>query len=67
MDRTINWFEMPIDKQLANVGGEVNRAINWKNRGNEQRTAGFCNKAIEFLEIIKMDPKNKNRTGELES
>ena len=66
MDRTLSWYEMPIGVQLANVGSEVNRAISWKKRGNEQRTASFCNKAIDFLEIIKTDKKNVNRIGELD-
>ena len=34
---------------------------------NEQRKVGFCNKASEFLEIIKTDPKNQNREGELDA
>lgn len=66
MDRTATWFAMPISEQLANIGSEVNRAINWKNRGNKQRQISFCNKAIEFLELIKTDPKNKHRAGELD-
>ncbi len=65
MDRTVTWFAMPIHEQLANVGSEVGRAISWKNRGNEQRKEGFCKKAIDFLELIKTDPKNKHRIGEL--
>ncbi|MBQ8563283.1 MAG: hypothetical protein IJ443_05285, partial [Firmicutes bacterium] len=43
----------------------VNRAINWKRKGNEQRAISFCNKAIEFLEIMKTDEKNQHRIGEL--
>lgn len=56
---------MPVGLQLANVGSEVGRAISWKKRGNLQRSIGFCNKAIEFLELMKTDEKNKKRIGEL--
>lgn len=56
---------MPVSLQLANVGSEVNRALSWKKRGNTQRTISFCNKAINFLEIMKTDEKNRNRIGEL--
>ena len=65
MDRTLNWYKMPVGMQLANVGSEVNRAITWKKKGNEERTVSFCNKAIEFLEIMKTDENNRNRIGEL--
>lgn len=65
MDQSLSWYNMPVKMQLANVGSEVNRALNWKKRGNEQRTVSFCNKAIEFLEIMKTDKKNHNRIGEL--
>lgn len=66
MDRTLTWFTMPVGIQLANVGSEVNRAIQWKKRGNEQRAVNFCNKAIEFLKLIKEDPKNEHRKRELD-
>lgn len=66
MDRTLTWYSMPVNVQLANVGSEVGRAISWKKRGNEQRMRSFCNKAIEFLEIMKTDKKNIDRVRELD-
>ena len=63
-DIRITWFEMPVSMQISNIGSEVSRAINWKNKGNEKRKIGFCNKAIEFLELSIEDPKNKHRVGE---
>lgn len=65
-DRTMNWFAMPIGMQISNVGSEVHRAIRWKNKGDEQKKVNFCNKAIEFLELMKKDPKNKYRINELD-
>ena len=64
-DLRTTWFEMPVGMQISNVGSEVSRAINWKNRGNEKRKVGFCNKAIEFLQLSIEDPKNIHRIGEL--
>ena len=61
------WFSMPIGVQISNVGSEVNRAIRWKNRKEPQKAENFCKKAIEFLEIIKRDPKNVHRRGELDA
>ena len=66
MDNSMNWFNMSVTNQIANVGSEVNMAINWKNKGKKKRETSFCNKAIEFLELIKNDPKNKYRCNELD-
>ncbi|MDE7313667.1 MAG: hypothetical protein K2N87_18925 [Eubacterium sp.] len=66
MDQSVSWFAMPIGMQIANIGSEVHRAIRWKNKGDEQKKIGFCNKAIEFLELIKTDPKNEHRKQELD-
>ncbi len=57
---------MPVGVQISNVGSEVHRAIRWKNRGDVQKKNSFCMKAIEFLELMKKDPKNRYRTGELD-
>lgn len=45
------WAEMTISEQLANVGSEISRALNWqkKNRKN------YCSKAVvRALELISM-------------
>lgn len=59
------WFEMPIELQISNIGSEVSRAILWKNRGNSERSAAFCRKAIELLYLSIQDSKNAHRKGEL--
>ena len=59
------WFAMSIQEQISNVGSEVGRAINWKNKGNEKRKEGFCFKAIDYLQLTIEDPKNYHRIGEL--
>ena len=57
---------MSVGMQISNVGSEVMRAIRYKNQGETQRAANFCNKAVEFLQLIEMDPKNKHRKGEFD-
>jgi len=66
MDNNVKWFNMTIGMQISNVGSEVARAIRYKNKNDEQKKINFCNKAIEFLEIIEQDPKNAHRKGELD-
>ena len=59
------WFDMSIQKQISNIGSEVNRALMWREKGNRKREIGFCYKAIEFLGLTIADPKNHHRVGEL--
>lgn len=59
-------LSMSFEMQISNVGSEVHRAIRRRNRGDEKGKIEFCNKAIEFLEIIKGDPKNEKRKEELD-
>jgi len=66
MDREINWFQMSVGMQISNVGSEVARAIRYKNKGDDQKKINFCNKAIEFLELIEKDPKNQHRKNEFD-
>ena len=58
------WYEMDVREQISNIGGEVNRAINWWNKGNIERSRNFCNKAKELLQLSIEDPKNHHRIGE---
>ena len=67
MDTAISLLTMPIGVQISNVGSEVNRALRWRKAGNRQREIAFCEKAIEFLNIMKQDPKNKHRSGEIDA
>ena len=62
----MNWYAMPINVQIANVGSEVARAIRWRGR-DAKKADSFCSKAIEFWEIIKSDPKNSHRQDEIEA
>ena len=66
MDTNISWYAMPIHVQIANIGSEVARAIRWKER-DPQKAKNFCNKAIEFWEIVKSDPKNQRRWDEIDA
>lgn len=66
MDQEVSLFKMSFEMQISNVGSEVHRAIRWKNRGDEKGKIEFCKKSIEFLEMMKEDPKNRNRKEELD-
>ncbi len=67
MDTDVRWFDMPVWMQISNIGGEVSRAIRWKNKGDAVKARNFCNKAIEFWRLSEKDPKNKYRIREFEN
>lgn len=58
------WFELSLIEQLANVGSEVERAINWKDKGNAQYSQLAFERALELLSLTIDDPKNKFRLKE---
>lgn len=58
------WFELSLVEQLANVGSEVERAINWKNKDNRQYSQMAFQRALELLSLTIDDPKNKSRLKE---
>lgn len=60
------WFNMPIELQISNIGSKVLRADRWKKRGNYKNMRSFYNTAISFLRIAIKDPKNAARRNELE-
>ena len=66
MDQEISLFKMSFEMQISNVGSEVHRAIRRRNKGDEKGKIEFCKKSIEFLEIMKEDPKNEKRKDELD-
>ena len=66
MDSDVRWFEMPVWMQISNIGSEVQRAIKWKNKGDQDKAERFCDKAIEFWRLSERDPKNSHRIQEFE-
>ena len=59
------WFTFSLVKQLANVGSDVERTIQWKNQGNIEYSMQACIRALELLDLTIMDPKNKRRRKEI--
>lgn len=57
---------MGIGEQISNIGSEVNRAIKYKNRNEEDKKRRFYEKTVELLNLTCADPKNKFRLGELQ-
>ena len=45
------WAQMPLSEQMANIGSEISRALNWKRKNNEK----YCLKSVvRALELISL-------------
>lgn len=53
------WFSLSLAEQLANVGAEVGRAINWKVKEDEIKSHSAFLRAIELLDLTIEDKKNQ--------
>ena len=42
---------MALCEQMGNIGSEVSRAINWRNKGNGEFSARAAARALELLDL----------------
>lgn len=59
------WFALSLIEQLANVGTDIERTIQWKKKGNFEYSRNAFERALELLDLTIADPKNKKRLKEL--
>ncbi|MBN2464659.1 hypothetical protein JXD38_03415 [candidate division WOR-3 bacterium] len=59
------WFELSYDEQMGNVGSEVERALNWQQRGNSEYCRRAVERAFELLDLTIADARNSGRHSEL--
>ena len=58
------WFKFSLAEQMANIGAEIGRTINWKDKDKKMSKASF-ERGLELLDLTIEDPKNKKRLKEL--
>jgi len=59
------WFKFTLMEQLANVGMDVSRTINWKNKGNSEYSRTAFERSLELLDLTISDEKNRKRLKEI--
>ena len=59
------WNEFSFDVQMANVGSEVERTIKWKTKGNIEESKAALFRALELIDLTRLDPKNRHGLREL--
>jgi hypothetical protein len=59
------WNRLSLVEQLANAGSEVERALNWSEKGNADYSNRAMERALELLTLTIVDPGNRGRLREL--
>ncbi|MCX6809971.1 MAG: hypothetical protein NTZ65_04490 [Candidatus Berkelbacteria bacterium] len=59
------WFSKSLAEQMANIGSEVERTIIWKNKNDLEYSQLAFERALELIDITRLDPKNKKQLREL--
>lgn len=52
------WLKFSLLEQMANIGAEIGRAINWREKDKKESQA-FFERGLELLDLTINDPKNK--------
>lgn len=59
------WKELSFAEQMANVGSEIERSINWGAKGRPDFAERAFERALELLDLTVADPSNRGRLREL--
>jgi hypothetical protein len=55
------WAKLTFYEQMANIGSEVVRSINWREKGRLDYSNGAAYQALELLWLTIDDPRNRTR------
>ena len=58
------WQKLSFFDQMANIGAEMGRAINWKKKDTNKSMSSF-ERGLELLDLTIEDIKNRNKLKEL--
>ncbi|MCK5179587.1 MAG: hypothetical protein KAR32_08660 [Candidatus Omnitrophica bacterium] len=45
------WAELSLSEQMANIGSEVSRALNWRKKGNDEYSRKAVCRALELISL----------------
>ncbi|MDO8512437.1 MAG: hypothetical protein Q7S57_04135 [bacterium] len=51
------WFTMTIAEQLGNIGSDYERALRWKEKGEEKMFTSAFNRTLELIDLTLNDPR----------
>lgn len=64
-DLNKTWNLYTIFEQMANIGAEVGRSINWGKKNNQEMSKNAFYRALELIDFTVADSKNIGRLSEL--
>jgi len=53
------WFAFTLAEQMANIGSEISRIINWRAKGNQVYSQSAFERALELIDLTVADKKNR--------
>jgi hypothetical protein len=59
------WQAFSLVEQLANVGSEIERAINWSKKDRPDYSMNAFYRGLELLDLTIADPRHRRRLKEL--
>ena len=59
------WRSLSLVEQLANIGSEVERALNWRQKGNPVYSRNALERALELIDLTVADPRHRGRLKEI--
>lgn len=59
------WAKFSLAEQMANIGSEVHRALNWRTKGNAEYERLAVERALELLDLTLSVPHSRARLKEI--
>jgi hypothetical protein len=59
------WWGLSLVEQLADVGSEVERALDWASKNNPEYSRRALERGLELLDLTIADPRHLHRLKEL--
>ena len=59
------WSELPLCEQMANIGSEVSRALNWQKKNNREFCLKAVSRSLELLDLSLSSTQSFPRIKEL--
>jgi len=59
------WAKMSLAEQMANIGSEVSRALNWQKKGKKELSIKALDRALELLDMTISSIKKYSKLKEL--
>lgn len=56
------WNRYTLMEQLANVGADIDRTINWRNKNDSDYSKDAFERVLELLNLTILDPKHSRPT-----